>query len=748
MYDAYSFYTLSIKKLQAVNTPNLQTSLIQQVCKLFDNRICQIFKLRQHNKRRFYLIDDFEKKVMCGYLINLFRAPQTTPQLFLEICEWLEDHLEDIIVGGNSKKIWGMLDDYKEAATEHSGVKLRQKKIRIEMISLLAKIIYECGDNQSSPLETALNAFGQGLKLDADDQRIFNLIARYKIYKGVNNLSNRFGKNNGTPLQIISLFTGLNKQIVSSRLKNSGGLVSSGLIQLQNHKGICLTDSFDIPEPIADALLNSCDSPYDIRTHILGLPLQSELDWNDFSHLSDSRSRLSSFLQNSLQQNQTGINVLLWGASGTGKTEFCKTLAQQINCSLYAVGIGETDDEWGNPNRIEQLNIMRLTQSLLRYQNDSLLMFDELDDLFVQSEFHSFLTGDLPLSPKVFTNRFLENNPVPTIWIINDVSVLDKTILQKMSLILEIKSPPKSSREGAWNKIIAKHKLKLPDTAVTELMSLDASAAIIDNAVRFSQINGQGTDDILFATRGVINAINGPTKQDEKPQQSPYCSDLVNADMDLNALVTQLKQSEQHQFSLCLYGPPGTGKTEYVKHLADQLGMEVLVKRASDLISSLVGKTEQKIAAAFKEAQDKESFLIFDEADSLLGDRNHARHSWEISQVNEMLTWMESHPLPFACTTNLMKRLDQASLRRFTFKVGFRALTQNQTLLAFSEFFGVSAPITANDFSDLTPGDFAVVRKKAEIIGTLDNPEELARMLKLESSVKKSPTKQIGFAIH
>ncbi|MFK5925886.1 MAG: AAA family ATPase, partial [Desulfuromusa sp.] len=343
----------------------------------------------------------------------------------------------------------------------------------------MAKTIDSCDDNQSSPLGNNLNALGQGLKLDKEDQRIFNLIARYKIYRGINNLSNRLGRSNATPLQTISLLTGLSKQIVSSRLKVDSYLVTSGLIQLKYDKGTCLTDRFDIPEPLADTLLNSCDSPYDIRTHILGSPLQSKLDWNDFSHLSDIHSRLSTFLQNSLQQNQTGINILLWGSPGAGKTEFCKALAKQINCSLYAVG--GTDEE---VDQTERLNAVRLTQSLLRYQNDSLLIFDKMDNLFVQSEFSTLLKGKIQLSPKVFTNQLLVNNHVPTIWIINDVSALDKRIVRSMSLVLEIKNPSKSSHEGVWSKIIAKHNLKLPDTAVAELMSLDASSAIIDNAVR------------------------------------------------------------------------------------------------------------------------------------------------------------------------------------------------------------------------------------------------------------------------
>lgn len=51
-----------------------------------------------------------------------------------------------------------------------------------------------------------------------------------------------------------------------------------------------------------------------------------------------------------------------------------------------------------------------------------------------------------------------------------------------------------------------------------------------------------------------------------------------------------------------------------------------------------VGETEQNIAKAFKEAKDKKALLIFDEADSFLQSRTNAQRSWEITQVNEMLT--------------------------------------------------------------------------------------------------------------
>ena len=101
------------------------------------------------------------------------------------------------------------------------------------------------------------------------------------------------------------------------------------------------------------------------------------------------RTSLFGFLKKSLHRQLPGINILLWGSPGTGKTEFCKTLATQIGCNLYAVG--ETDDDGDEPSRRERLDVLRLTQSLLQYQDNSLLMFDEMDDLFERSGLHPAL---------------------------------------------------------------------------------------------------------------------------------------------------------------------------------------------------------------------------------------------------------------------------------------------------------------------------------------------------------------------
>ena len=117
-------------------------------------------------------------------------------------------------------------------------------------------------------------------------------------------------------------------------------------------------------------------------------------------------------------------------------------------------------------------------------------------------------------------------------------------------------------------------------------------------------------------------------------QRTPekYDPTLIRADVHPVQLADRLVEGGARHFSLCLQGPPGSGKSAFVRYVADRLDLEVIQKRASDLMSMCVGGTEKAIAAAFTEARDAEAFLVFDEADSLLADRRLAQRSWEVSQ--------------------------------------------------------------------------------------------------------------------
>jgi hypothetical protein len=128
---------------------------------------------------------------------------------------------------------------------------------------------------------------------------------------------------------------------------------------------------------------------------------------------------------------------------------------------------------------------------------------------------------------------------------------------------------------------------------------------------------------------------------------------------------------------LCFHGAPGTGKTALAEHIAKQLERPLMIRRASDLVSKFVGETEQQMAAMFREAEAEKAVLLLDEADSFLQDRRGAQRTYEVTEVNEMLQGMERFNGIFVCTTNLMDAIDQAALRRFTFKIRFKPLRRS-----------------------------------------------------------------------
>ena len=77
-----------------------------------------------------------------------------------------------------------------------------------------------------------------------------------------------------------------------------------------------------------------------------------------------------------------------------------------------------------------------------------------------------------------------------------------------------------------------------------------------------------------------------------------------------------VRKRAPRQWSLCIHGAPGTGKSQFARHIASRLGMEVMQQRASDLLSCFVGESEKQIAAAFQAARSQHVLLVINEANS------------------------------------------------------------------------------------------------------------------------------------
>lgn len=148
------------------------------------------------------------------------------------------------------------------------------------------------------------------------------------------------------------------------------------------------------------------------------------------------------------------------------------------------------------------------------------------------------------------------------------------------------------------------------------------------------------------------------------------------------------------------------------------------------------------------------SVLLLDEADSFLRRRDQAGRSWEVTLVNELLQQMEIFNGIFVCTTNLLDAVDEAALRRFTFKVRFEALSfeQRQRLFAERCLAGNLNEVTREiqqqlaRLTSLTPGDFATVSRQEHLFGESYAPADYLKQLERECAVKSSQgAMAIGF---
>jgi SpoVK/Ycf46/Vps4 family AAA+-type ATPase len=332
------------------------------------------------------------------------------------------------------------------------------------------------------------------------------------------------------------------------------------------------------------------------------------------------------------------------------------------------------------------------------------------------------------------------------LWTSNNISDIDAAILRRMILAFQLKAPPTAQRRRIIKRMANRIGVKLSSEEIAKLASkLEATPAIMENALKVAKYSGGGAKAIERAAEGITRAVSG-LQAHRSEDIFDYDPKLSKASRNIHSLSKQLKASGKLNFSLCLSGPPGTGKSAYARFLAKELGLEVIQKRASDIFSAFIGETEKRIADAFLEAREARAFLIFDEADSFLYSRQEASRSWEVTQVNEMLTWMEEHTLPVCFTTNLMDRLDNASLRRFTFHVRFSYMDEEALMAAYDIFFNLKEiPERGLKFTNLTPGDFAQVSKQAEVLGAEGDIDRIIELLSEVSRTKPGQSENIGF---
>lgn len=270
---------------------------------------------------------------------------------------------------------------------------------------------------------------------------------------------------------------------------------------------------------------------------------------SDFGYCSDFYQVTSLFIEKQLRQENSKANILLYGGTGTGKTELTRTLAQDLDTSIYEISFMDSE---GNPNdATNRLRAMFLAKEVLS-KGKAILVFDEIEDVFNDGS----MLGKRSTAQgvKAWMNNVLESNTVPTIWISNHISMMDPAFIRRFDIVFELPNPSKAKRLDMFKRI---NNGFLADQTVLDICELDElSPALFSNTLRVVQRVGEQVDvDQTFkALIGSSIKTQGGNVSVLKNQADSgvYSESFLNVDFEPSQIVQALRENPVGR--LCFMG--------------------------------------------------------------------------------------------------------------------------------------------------------------------------------------------------
>jgi SpoVK/Ycf46/Vps4 family AAA+-type ATPase len=637
---------------------------------------------------------------------------------------------------------------------------------------------------QSTLVEKNIDALAGLLQLNRAERALllYGTLARYQ--RDLRSILVEFKVNNAPEAYAaIADVAGVKASEVGEALRAGSRLERIGMVEnlISEHNITDLADLMKVSEKLPPVLMREYRSQSELMAVFTRPAARSALLPDDFAYVGEDVRLLCGLLREAVARKEPGVNILLYGPPGTGKTELARVVAQAAGLELFEVEYADRD---GNAlSGRDRYRSLQIAQVFLKGTAHSALLFDEVEDVFppISSEAAQIMARAEHVAPshsssvsgKAWVNQILESNAVPTLWVTNRIEQIDPAFRRRFAYHLELKSPPPGAREQLVRKTL--EGAPVSDALVARLTERKGlTPAQIRTAVRFAGLAaapgkagarrasraGQKAalllDDLIERQlRNADLALGRRPDLVQRPSATQYSLDMLNVESryELPRIITALKA--RGHGCLCFHGAPGTGKTALAEHIAQQLERPLMIRRASDLVSKFVGETEQQMAAMFREAESEKAVLLLDEADSFLQDRRGAQRTYEVTEVNEMLQGMERFAGIFICTTNLMDSIDQAALRRFTFKIRFKPLSaaQRETMFVVEALGGdpslLDAALSARllKLDQLCPGDFAAVKRQVEILAESLAPDEFMAQLEAEHRIKPEvrEARKIGF---
>jgi SpoVK/Ycf46/Vps4 family AAA+-type ATPase len=510
-----------------------------------------------------------------------------------------------------------------------------------------------------------------------------------------------------------------------------------------NAEAYAFADRLRLPAGLADVLGGTKATLATIFAEIYALAPSPTLQRQDFAHMASEVELMIDYLRGAMASKVKGVNVLLAGLPGCGKTELARLAARELGC--ICAEVKATDREGEPATSKERIVSLILAQAFLAGSNRHLLVFDEVEDVFgTEDGFQTYR----PFG-KRWLNEVLETNTTPTIWIANSIDGVDAAHLRRFDIAIRFAPLPRQARE----RIIQRHLASIGlsehqrHSLVEREWLLPSQVAM---AAKVAANSGKDRDGADIAMRVIDGTMALLGQSAEPARHEEFDPALVNAEAELCEVCSQLRVAPTAK--LLLLGPTGAGKTAFAYFLARELGLGSLAVSGAELVSDNFGMSLHRIGEATRQAKAEKKLLLIDEAEALLAtvvEGNVARAGF----ISAAARLIGEHDGVVCMATSGEGRLAAPLMRQVDLKLRFKVSTAAQRQILFNRFCSDVALETdehqlLDGMTTLVPGDFLLVRRRQRVSGKAWSVTEWLAALKAIEVNKSASPHGIGFIRH
>jgi hypothetical protein len=266
----------------------------------------------------------------------------------------------------------------------------------------------------------------------------------------------------------------------------------------------------------------------------------------------------------------------------------------------------------------------------------------------------------------------LDRVPLGVIAVVHAAATVDQRVVRRAIYQAELTPPPAAARRALWGA----------DAERPELAVIAAELVLTPGQIANARRLMAGGVEPLTATLSQVEGSNLVQTRSDRPALADLVADpevttalreLINA-IRVRGRLPRGGSSRGLGISALFDGESGTGKTLACDVIAAEVQLPLMRVNVATLVDKYIGETEKNLTRVFAQARGRGGILLFDEADALFATRTEvgrAADRYANLETNLLLQLLEEHPGIVLLTTNLRGNLDQAFMRRITYKIGF-----------------------------------------------------------------------------